>query len=88
MRSFAPGTSLIDLLFMGHAEYIACYVLETAGGLVIALIGMSMLHSRKSNIHASGAPEEDTAAKPSIAVVPLAMPVVAGPGTIVTVIRK
>ena len=44
MRSFAPGTSLIDLLFMGHAEYIACYVLETAGGL--ALVDPGITHGR------------------------------------------
>lgn len=41
MRSFAPGTSLIDLRFQGHDEYIACYVLETAGGLVLVDPGPS-----------------------------------------------
>lgn len=41
MRSFAPGASLIDLRFQGHAEYIACYVLETAGGLVLVDPGPS-----------------------------------------------
>ena len=41
MRSFAPGTNLIDLRFQGHAEYIACYVLETAGGLALVDPGPS-----------------------------------------------
>ena len=41
MRSFAPGTSLIDLLFQGHDEYIACYVLETGGGLALVDPGPS-----------------------------------------------
>ncbi len=41
MRSFAPGTSLIDLRFQGHDEYIACYVLETAGGLALVDPGPS-----------------------------------------------
>lgn len=41
MRSFAPGTSLIDLRFQGHDEYIACYVLETGGGLALVDPGPS-----------------------------------------------
>lgn len=35
MRSIAPATSLIDLNFQGHPEYIACYVLETSTGLAL-----------------------------------------------------
>lgn len=35
MRSIAPATSLIDLHFQGHSEYIACYVLESASGLAL-----------------------------------------------------
>lgn len=60
--------------------------LETAGGLIIALIAMSMLHSRQSGMHTAGEPHEDPAAQQSVAVVPLAMPIVAGPGAITTVI--
>ncbi len=60
--------------------------LEVAGGLIIGLIGMSMLHSRQSGIHATGEQHENPAAQQSIAVVPLAMPMVAGPGAIATVI--
>ncbi len=41
MRSFASGCGLIDLHFQGHAEYIACYVLETGGGLVLVDPGPS-----------------------------------------------
>jgi len=41
VRSFAPGTGLIDLRFQGHDEYIACYVLETAGGLALVDPGPS-----------------------------------------------
>ena len=35
MRDFAPSTSLIDLRFQGYPEYIACYVLQTTGGVVL-----------------------------------------------------
>jgi glyoxylase-like metal-dependent hydrolase (beta-lactamase superfamily II) len=41
MREFAPGTGLIDLRFQGRDEYIACYVLRTAGGIVLVDPGPS-----------------------------------------------
>lgn len=41
MRDFAPGTGLIDLRFQGHDEYIACYVLRTAGGIALVDPGPS-----------------------------------------------
>ena len=58
--------------------------LEGAGGLLIAMIGLSMLHSKQSEMHSTGE-DESTSAK-AIAIVPLAMPIVAGPGAIATVI--
>jgi multiple antibiotic resistance protein len=60
--------------------------LQAAGGLMIALIALSMLHSKKSPIHDSKHGAEASTADEDIAVVPLAMPMVAGPGAIVTVI--
>ena len=59
--------------------------LEAAGGLIIALVAMSMLYTKRDGIHGSGL-EDDEDADDSIAVVPLAMPLVAGPGAIATVI--
>ncbi len=35
MRSIAPATGLIDLHFLGHPEYIACYVLEAGPELLL-----------------------------------------------------
>ena len=60
--------------------------LQAAGGVMIAAIAMSMLHSSQSAIHDTKTDGEAETAKPDIAVVPLAMPMVAGPGAIVTVI--
>ncbi len=59
--------------------------LEVAGGLIIALVAMSMLYVKQDGIHGSGL-RGDEDALDSIAVVPLAMPLVAGPGAIATVI--
>lgn len=60
--------------------------LQVAGGIMIALISLSMLHSSQSAIHNTGNGEVTQTADQDIAIVPLAMPMVAGPGAMVTVI--
>ena len=59
---------------------------RVAGGVIVLLIGLSMLHARPSGVHHS--PEEEAAGqqKDNPAIFPLAIPVVAGPGAIATVI--
>jgi multiple antibiotic resistance protein len=57
-----------------------------AGGLLIALVGYRLLEGRESGVHTPSA--EDTAmsrdAAIGVAVSPLAMPILAGPGAIAT----
>ena len=60
--------------------------LQVAGGRMIASIALSMLHSKQSAINNTKKSEEPPAPDADIAVVPLAMPMIAGPGTMVTVI--
>ena len=57
-----------------------------AGGIILLLMGLSMLQSRESAV--SYTHEDDEAAKErhSIAVVPMALPVIVGPGTISTLV--
>ena len=57
-----------------------------AGGIILLLMGLSMLQSKESPV--SHTREDDVAAKErqSIAVVPLALPVIIGPGAISTLI--
>lgn len=70
---------------------ISSSAFETAGALIIILLGLSMLNGHD---HAAGhsamhhTPDEAKAAKQkeSVAVVPLAIPIVAGPGAITTLI--
>jgi small neutral amino acid transporter SnatA (MarC family) len=52
---------------------------------MIAMISLSMPNSIQSPIYDAKS-DEDTSAEQDIAVVPLAMPMVAGPGAIVTVV--
>jgi len=56
------------------------------GGLLVALIGYNMLHGEQSKVHHSGSASRNatTEAELSIAVTPLAIPLLAGPGTIAT----
>ncbi|EKD55501.1 MAG: hypothetical protein ACD_60C00004G0011 [uncultured bacterium] len=57
-----------------------------AGGIILLLMGLSMLQSRESAV--SHTSEDDEAAKErvSISIVPLALPVIVGPGAISTLI--
>jgi multiple antibiotic resistance protein len=59
--------------------------LRAAGGVIVLLIGLQMLFN-KSGHKESYAELEDAQSRESIAVVPLAIPLVAGPGTMVTVL--
>lgn len=50
------------------------------GGILIFYVGFEMLMSQKSKIHSSS----DAGSQSNVAVSPLAIPILAGPGTIVT----
>jgi len=78
--SAAAGEHLLD--FFG----ITINAFRTAGGLLILLMGISMLHGKQSHVQHS--PEEAKSArdKEDISVVPLAIPLMAGPGAISLVI--
>lgn len=55
---------------------------RTGGGLLILLMAMAMLHAKPSHARQSPGEAEDASAKDNIAVVPLAIPLLAGPGAI------
>lgn len=57
-----------------------------AGGLIILLLALSMLHAKPSGVHHSAAEEADGVQKDNPAFFPLAIPVIAGPGAMATVI--
>ena len=69
-----------DLL---RAFGISVDALRTAGGLIILSIAYSLLHAKPSGMHHDPA---DGAAQENPGVYPLAMPLLAGPGAIATVI--
>jgi multiple antibiotic resistance protein len=88
--ALAIAVILVVSVWLGDAILavfgVSTPALETAGGLVIAILGLSMLHIQPSGMATSSAEQDEAKGKESIAIVPLAMPIVAGPGAISTVI--
>lgn len=74
------GSELLDMLGITIASF------RFAGGIILLLFGLSMLQSKESPM--SHTPADDVAAgkRESIAVVPMALPVIMGPGAISTLI--
>lgn len=74
------GSQLLDLLGITIPSF------RFAGGIILLLTGLSMLQSKESPI--SHTPEDDVAAeeRTSIAIVPLALPIIIGPGAISTLV--
>jgi multiple antibiotic resistance protein len=57
-----------------------------AGGIIILILALSMLHAQQSGVHHSALEEDAGKAKDNPAVFPLAIPMIAGPGSMATVI--
>lgn len=76
---------LIVFVFVVLGKYIfqlfgiSIPAFKITGGVLIFVVGFEMLMSQKSKIHGQASSED-----PNIAVSPLAIPILAGPGTIVT----
>jgi multiple antibiotic resistance protein len=59
---------------------------RAAGGVIILLIALAMLHARQSGVHHSAQEETEGQQKDNPAIFPLAIPMIAGPGAIATAI--
>lgn len=84
--AFATAITLLTVIWAGGEILIIFGItvdeIRTAGGLIVLLIGLHMLFNKDEHKTSS----TETASTESIAVVPLAIPLVAGPGTIATVL--
>jgi multiple antibiotic resistance protein len=58
---------------------------EVAGGLILLLIGLDMLEARRSPTQEASGDAEEAAAKEDAGIVPLGIPMLAGPGAISSV---
>ena len=84
------GTVLVVALLMGEALLgffgISLDSFRVAGGILILLMAISMLHGGMSPAKQTSEEAQDAEEKENVSVVPLGMPLLAGPGAISTII--
>lgn len=69
-----------------HILGITLPAFQMAGSIVLLLIALDMLNAKRSRVHETREETEAGTAKDDIAITPLAVPMLAGPGAISTVI--
>jgi multiple antibiotic resistance protein len=80
LTSFAVGGQLIFRLFG-----ITLPAFEIAGGMILLLIGLDMLQAKRSATQETSGDTEEASHKEDAGIVPLGLPMLAGPGAISTV---
>jgi multiple antibiotic resistance protein len=80
LTSFAVGGQLIFRLFG-----ITLPAFEIAGGMILLLIGLDMLQAKRSPTQEAHGDTEEASQKEDAGIVPLGIPMLAGPGAISSV---
>jgi len=80
LTSFALAGQFIFRMFG-----ITLPAFEIAGGLILLLIGIDMLQAKRSPTQEASGDKEEAAAKEDAGIVPLGIPMLAGPGAISSV---
>jgi MarC family membrane protein len=90
VASVAVGVILIACVFVGQAllQVFGIHIpsFRIAGGLLILFLALAMMHMSDGGAQETPEDKQGSNAQDSVAVVPLAIPVLAGPGAISTVI--
>lgn len=90
MTMIAITTIMIVTLWIGNGllELLGITIpsFRFAGGLILLIIGFSMLQSKESAVSHTSEDDEAAKGKHSIAIVPLALPIIVGPGAMTTLI--
>jgi len=88
----AIGVAVILLVALFVGEHLLAFFgitmnsFRVGGGILILLMAIAMLHAKTSHIKQTTEEADESIQKESVAIVPLAMPLLAGPGAISTVI--
>jgi len=80
LTGFAAAGKLIFRLFG-----ITLPAFKIAGGVILLLIGLDMLRARRSQTKETPSEAEEGAGKEDVGIIPLGVPMLAGPGAISTV---
>ncbi len=90
VANFAVVIILLTTIFIGehilNMFSISLSAFRIAGGSLIAIIAMSMLQGKLSQVKRNQEEDREASGMDSVAVVPLALPLMAGPGAISSVI--
>lgn len=74
------GTTMLDFFGIGIPSF------QVGGGILLMLLAVSMMEARESGMRQTPAEERETVDRNAVAVVPLGIPLLAGPGSISTMI--
>ncbi len=90
LACFVAAGMLILFILVGEGLFkllgITMSAFKIAGSIVLLLIAIDMLRAQRSPVHETSEEKEAGAEKSDIAITPLAVPMLAGPGAISTVI--
>ncbi len=88
----AVAVTIILLVVLFFGELLLAFFgitidsFRVGGGILVLLMAIAMLHAKTSPIRQTDEEADESIEKESVAIVPLAMPLLAGPGAISTVI--
>ena len=74
------GTLMLEFFGISVASF------QVGGGILLMLLSVSMMQARENGLRQTPQESEEAAARQAVAVVPLAIPLFAGPGAISTMI--
>ena len=92
ITAFAVGCILFVVTWLGAPLMMILGIhvapFQFAGGFVVFLLALSMLRAEQSPMKQTKEEQKEAVDKESVAVTPLAIPLIAGPGAISTVVVK
>jgi multiple antibiotic resistance protein len=80
LSAAVSGNALLNFFGIGVEQF------RVAGGLLLLFVGIDMLHAKQSHHKQTPEEAEEASQKPAVGIVPLAIPLLAGPAAMSTVV--